>query len=890
MFKRIFCLVLILAMAVSLVAQAEDNRVLFDLKSFGIIEDKVMDEEFLSENISRAEFVTSVLKMLKYEDILSLMQSAARFTDVSYEAPYAKYVYAGVTLGMLNGYGDGTFRPDESITTEQVAKVLVCVLGYANVAIQSGGFPGGYTTTAARLGIFRNVSSEQPPTRMAVYTAIYNTLDIDMMEKQLISNQEQYIVVKDMTFRNQYKNNEFSGKVIKGKGIVNATYDFYLNEPMAGIKENQVQINETLYYTGNTDPNSFLGFEVDFYYIDNIEDNTQTLVNIKPTSNNSVIELTENEFERYDAGTVYYKDSPNADREKYVRLSQNIKLIKNGTPKRSWDDRDIMVESGVLKLIDNTGDGRYNLVIREEYTYVTVKSTKNDRILFNDNQTFNSMAQLFLEFSDPDLTYVFLNDENEKISYEDIKENDTLSIMVNEYSTLYKIVVSDTIIEGGITEIYTDKETMVIIDGQEYPLYKNAWRKAKLGDTVKAWLNFKGKIIDFELVETDLQYGYAIYASALTPPEADGTIYSAVKGIDKHKVKLITPGTLAIEYEIDETNPDNIIKTPYIKGKNSDLIEIDVADNLKKGVVMYTPIKYRLNSDGAINYYEKAESAGRDGKRVYNGYDRTFGARNIGAFGTDDRTKILCVPTNAASCSNDDFYAMIDMNNNSEYTINGYDLEEDKLAKLVVIHENMEVSSNRGINKNNRLSVVLSIRNVYNEETKESEVNMVFYSDGARKTFKIAEDLADYVASNMKMGDVFYYALNALGELGVVRVVGSFQTPVMQNTGNANDEISDTTVGKTLFGRVSDVKYKELSDPKNKYLDRITTTFGAGELPYDVETDFRHPPQIYIVNMAKKTVEIGEREDVYVAGPNSNDYIFANITGGKVRGIVLYKY
>ena len=890
MYKKIFCLVLALVMTVCVLGQAEDNKVLFDLKSFGIIRDEVTDEEFLGNNMSRAEFVTSVLRMLRYEDILDLMQSIVRFSDVRDDAPYAKYIYAGVTIGMLNGYGDGTFRPDVPITRDEVAKVLVCVLGYANVAIQGGGYPDGYTVLAARLGVLKNVSFSSPPTRMEVYTAIYNTLDIDMMEKQLIGNLEQYIIVKEMTFRNQYKNNEFSGNVIKGKGILNADYDFYLNEPLITIKENQVQIDEKLYYIGNTSPFAFLGLEVEFYYVDNIENNTQTLVNIKPTVNNNVIELTEDEFERLEGGIVYYKSSSNDDREKSVRLAQNLKLIKNGVPQNSWADSDITVESGILKLIDNTGDGRYNLVIREEYAYVTVKEVKADRILFNENQTFDSMTQLFLELDDPDLTYVFINDKYERISYEDIEKDNTLSIMVNEHSNLYKIVVTDNIVEGTISEIYTDKETIVIIGGDEYPLYKNAWRKAKLGDTVKAWLNFKGKIIDFELIETDLQYGYVMYASALTPAEADGSVYSAVKGIDKHKVKMIIPGTLAIEYEIDETNPDNIIRTPYIKGKNSDLKEFDVADSLKKGVLMYTPIKYRLNANGEINYYEKAEAAGINGKRVYNGYDRTFGARNIGAFGTDDSTKIICVPTNAATCSDDDYHAMIDMNNNSEYTINGYDLEEDKMAKLAVIYENMELSSSRGITKNSRLSVVVSIKNIYNSETEESEVNMVFYSDGSRKTFKIADSLSNYVASNMKAGDVFYYELNALGELGVVRVIGSYQRPNMQNVGNANEEMSATSIGKVLFGRVSDVKYKDLSDPSNKYLDRVTISFGISEMPYLLETDYRNPPKVYIVNMSKKTVEIGEREDIYVPAPSSEDYIFAHITGGKVRGIVIYKY
>ena len=409
MCKKIICLVLILVLTCLTAALAADNKVLFELKSFGIIGDEVAEDETLNESMSRAEFVACVLKMLKYEDIVSYLKPTEKFTDVNDNAHYAEYIYAGVAIGILNGYGDGTFKPDNPITREEVAKVLVCVLGYASTAIQNGGFPDGYIASAARIGLLKNISFEHPPTRMNIYTAIYNALDIDMLEKQLKNNEDEYVVVKGKTFRNQYKNNEIAGSVIKGKGILNADYNFYINEPLSNIKENQVQIGESLYYIGKTAPFAFLGLEVEFYYIDDIEKNTQTLVNIKPTINNKIIELTEDEFERFEKGNIYYKEADN-DREKSAKISQNLKLIKNGVPKSSWSDSDIGVESGILKLVDNDGDGLYNLIFREEYSYVTVKEVKKDRILFNENQTFNSMQQIFFEFDDIDITYVFLNE------------------------------------------------------------------------------------------------------------------------------------------------------------------------------------------------------------------------------------------------------------------------------------------------------------------------------------------------------------------------------------------------------------------------------------------------------------------------------------------------
>lgn len=59
------------------------------------------------------------------------------FSDVSYGSWYYDAVAAASDLGVMNGYGDGTFGPDDPLTREQAAGVLYNYLGEKDVSSPS---------------------------------------------------------------------------------------------------------------------------------------------------------------------------------------------------------------------------------------------------------------------------------------------------------------------------------------------------------------------------------------------------------------------------------------------------------------------------------------------------------------------------------------------------------------------------------------------------------------------------------------------------------------------------------------------------------------------------------------------------------------------------------
>jgi hypothetical protein len=84
-------------------------------------------------SITRAQFLAILMK-IKYGD--QLPAGEASFKDVPANAWYAKQVAAAVKAGIVSGFADGSFRPDEVITREQMAILIARANGIQSDYIQ----------------------------------------------------------------------------------------------------------------------------------------------------------------------------------------------------------------------------------------------------------------------------------------------------------------------------------------------------------------------------------------------------------------------------------------------------------------------------------------------------------------------------------------------------------------------------------------------------------------------------------------------------------------------------------------------------------------------------------------------------------------------------------
>ncbi|WP_145948219.1 bifunctional UDP-sugar hydrolase/5'-nucleotidase [Paenibacillus sp. Y412MC10] len=100
-----------------------------------------------TEVISRAEFVSALVDMLK----LNQVATAPAFKDVAADAAYADAIAEAAHAGFIQGYG-GNFNPDRDITREEAATILAKLLNNPvsdkNAATIIAGFEDGQTVSA----------------------------------------------------------------------------------------------------------------------------------------------------------------------------------------------------------------------------------------------------------------------------------------------------------------------------------------------------------------------------------------------------------------------------------------------------------------------------------------------------------------------------------------------------------------------------------------------------------------------------------------------------------------------------------------------------------------------------------------------------------------------
>ena len=108
------------------------------------------------------------------------------FSDVDENHWACLYIMCSTTMypQIINGYGDGTFRPDDTITYAEFIKMCVCLLGYSDLAEKNGGYPNGYMMQAAELGLTNGldaIANDYGITRADAAIILSNTLEAPLV-------------------------------------------------------------------------------------------------------------------------------------------------------------------------------------------------------------------------------------------------------------------------------------------------------------------------------------------------------------------------------------------------------------------------------------------------------------------------------------------------------------------------------------------------------------------------------------------------------------------------------------------------------------------------------------------------------------------------------------
>ncbi|WPX08533.1 S-layer homology domain-containing protein [Anaerocellum danielii] len=170
-FKRLIAIVTVLLFALSIIAPAfaqdeattEETGSVYDQAAKVLVEKGILkgDESgnlMLDKSLTRAEILAMIIRATGQEDVINDYKDVEpSFTDVSKDHWAFAYVEAGKDLGYVNGYPDGTFKPDKPVKFEELAKMLVAAKGESPAA---GKWPLNYVRKALDLGLFNGIEDE----------------------------------------------------------------------------------------------------------------------------------------------------------------------------------------------------------------------------------------------------------------------------------------------------------------------------------------------------------------------------------------------------------------------------------------------------------------------------------------------------------------------------------------------------------------------------------------------------------------------------------------------------------------------------------------------------------------------------------------------------------
>ncbi len=133
--------------------------------------------------ITRAEMAAVIIRMIDKESESDRAKGETIFDDVSAGHWASGYINTASSENIINGDGDGNFRPEDDVTYEEAVKMVVCSLGYGDdIEVNEDDWSEGYLEAADEKGITDNLRGKKgdAATRGDIAMMSYNGLTADL--------------------------------------------------------------------------------------------------------------------------------------------------------------------------------------------------------------------------------------------------------------------------------------------------------------------------------------------------------------------------------------------------------------------------------------------------------------------------------------------------------------------------------------------------------------------------------------------------------------------------------------------------------------------------------------------------------------------------------------
>lgn len=558
------------------------------LRSLGLINLKNdADELFDTESIiTRGDAASMIVNAFGSQTGTG---AAIPFADVKEGNKHYAAICDAYSLGYIQGDGASLFRPNDYATKTELTYMLLRAMGYGDV--MSAALKNDISkvlSLANRLNLFDNLGDydvSQPVTRGEVAIIFYNALLSSQLKATSIENDYVLYEEGDVLLTSKLG-------ITLTKGVVEETTITTLSgDPKAN--KNAVTIGGKKFVDSNKKLDDLLGHTI---VVATHKDNPEEILFAWKDDKDEVVYLAASvlasELSDIKSNTVYAYDA-DGNREPYD-LEDRYKVIKNGIAYPYYAAKDLLVKNGGLRLLDNDGDGMYEVVFIEEYTLHYIKNASSNETSFTfidskgvkkslDKDTLllafgdgsaagvNKVAQdtVIKLFGTPDGKYSSIQIYKPLVTgaIQEITD-DSMSVLGSKYklSKAYKDIKDETyIVPGDMVSLFVDEYGEVLWAERDLESVNDSWviafsQKVATGQGLDGNLAFRLYTINGAWVEASVAENVMVDGSKVTKAAFRDLIKAAPQG--RYTEELV-------RYKLDSTGKisqfDTTYESPYEK-------------------------------------------------------------------------------------------------------------------------------------------------------------------------------------------------------------------------------------------------------------------------------------------------------------------------------------
>lgn len=813
------------------------------------------ESETTSEPVTRGEFagwLSALCGMSKMK-----IDPVGKFSDVVSGSADADAVSVVYFLGCMNGISATEFGVDLEITLTDAMVAITRLLGYEVIAQGKGGYPAGYNLCALDYGLLEDTDSSN--SRVNIQVLCYNALFAPMMTMDGTIDRNTILL-------------ESVHNVYHIRGQVTATAYAHIGLFSEKINQNQIMIDNTIYFLGETAYSEYLGERVSCYYLYDPLSGFNTVIYMQCLDTKKLVVKAEDIISAQN-GVLTYEITEEHTRQ--AKLATGFDFVYNHGTFEGFTINDLLISDGELTLIDTDGDNQYDVVKAMELeTLIYYGCDLSLGKIYSDSVT--------LDFDTNDTTtycrLVYVDSSTGVLREASISElgvGDAMSVCRSLDGRYILIYTTSARASGVINEI-GDEE--IVIDGMTYDLpLITPVSELEPGMLVEFSLDIYGRLVKLEdgSVTELTPYGYFF-------------AYEDAKNLSAPRVMILT-GSEALKLlvspkcKVDDMAVSNLKNHPAL---------------FSGGVAKRQLVRYNVNGNNEVtNIYTVGGTANKSissskeidpsvavssQKRYYYPYFKVLsGEDNVGKYKITDDTFFLLVPGVGDESENPDLYTgnYTFRNEAVEYAFNVYDVNENNEAGAVLLFSDWALEGQENVTKDTKRAIfvkyTIGVENPY----------VYLYEEGSIKRYEAnAKYLNTAYLSSFSFGDAVYYVKAGSG---LVTTLG-WDMDVSDTNPDENNSLkhkNSDPYWQSFYGRV----YKKLDDALLMVSAENNSSYALTGVDSRVVVP-KNANEIALVDMKSKTISRVSYNNLPGAW-ESGAYVYTRIyKWNNTAELFVYKY